>query len=58
MNNHKFSVQFTSGLSEDVRCGNSEQARILAQAKQIEKGNSYVIKKIEMKTKHGWIEVS
>jgi hypothetical protein len=46
MKKKKFKVYFESGLYEIVFAVNKLQAQILAQAKQIEKGNDFLVKKI------------
>jgi hypothetical protein len=47
MRQYKFAVQFVTGLEEIVYAFNSAEAIILAQAKQINKGNDYRLKDIQ-----------
>lgn len=47
MRQYPFIVYFKTGLTERVNAFGEGEAEILAQAKQIEKGNDYRVLKIE-----------
>ncbi len=47
MRDYEYKVTFKTGLFEIVRAGNKNEAKILAQAKQIKKANRYAVSKVE-----------
>ena len=47
MNEHLYKITFTTGEVEKVFAGCEARARILAQARQIDKGNSYNVLSVE-----------
>ncbi|GAF94096.1 unnamed protein product [marine sediment metagenome] len=46
MRNYTYIVTFETGLMEEVNAGDPPSARIMAQARQIEKGNQYKVASI------------